>query len=295
VKLDCGILDSSLWIERDVRDVFITALLLAKPQQFDAALPQIHIRSLKPTGWKVPPGEYGFVRAASTGIIDRAKVPTAAGLKALEVLGSPEMESRSPEFDGRRVVRIAGGFVVLNYMRYRDKDTTGAERQARFRERLAMANRNGHNAVTTPLVTQADADVDPKEQDLATKLDHATREISVYTGSGIATKRAPDLFTQFWAIYPKHEREVEAELAFDSVNPTEHLLARMISTLAWQVKTPEWLEQNGRYIPRAASWLRESRWNDEPTRTNGALKPANTKTGRSVEAARRVAAKLNGR
>jgi hypothetical protein len=56
-------------------------------------------------------------------------------MEALKKLGSPEMESRSKEFEGRRMIRTNGGFVILNYMKYRDKDHTAALRQARLRAR----------------------------------------------------------------------------------------------------------------------------------------------------------------
>ena len=34
VKLDCAIVDSSLWVERDHRSLFITALVMAEPFEF---------------------------------------------------------------------------------------------------------------------------------------------------------------------------------------------------------------------------------------------------------------------
>jgi hypothetical protein len=136
VKLDCGILDSSLWIERESREIFITALLMSEPREFSLPMPQIHIDSLEQTGWVVPPGWYGFIPAAASGIIRRALVDPAAGLTALKALGSPEADSRTRDFEGRRLVRVDGGFVVLNYMKYRERDYTAAERQRRHRQRI---------------------------------------------------------------------------------------------------------------------------------------------------------------
>ncbi len=135
VKLDTGILDSTLWIERDLREVFITALLMAEPREFDEPQPQIKIGALELTGFEAPPGWYGFVAAASLGIINRASVEKESGMEALRRLGEPEIESRSKEFEGRRMIRVNGGFLILNYMKYRDKDHTAAERQRRLRER----------------------------------------------------------------------------------------------------------------------------------------------------------------
>lgn len=135
VKLDTGILDSTLWIARDQREVFITALLMAEPREFSEPIRQIEIGELEYTDFEAPPGWYGFVPAASYGIINRAGVDKDAGMEALRKLGSPEIESRSKEFEGRRMIRMNGGFIILNYMKYRDKDHTAALRQARLRAR----------------------------------------------------------------------------------------------------------------------------------------------------------------
>lgn len=163
LKLDCGILHSTVWVDRDARDIFITSLLLAEPHELREPAEQIEIRTLNRTGWIVPVGWYGFVRAASLGIIDRAGVEREAGLDVLERFGSPEPESRSQAFEGRRLVRIDGGFLALNYDRYRSRDTTSAERSRRFRERekeradrRATPLRHGR----TPLGTQAEAEAE---------------------------------------------------------------------------------------------------------------------------------------
>lgn len=135
VKLDTKILDSTLWIERDLREVFITALLMAEPKEFREPIRQIEVGQLEFTDFVAPPGWYGFVPAASLGIINRAGVDRDAGIEALKKLGDPEIESRSTDFGGRRMIRTDGGFLILNFMKYRDKDHTAALRQKRLRDR----------------------------------------------------------------------------------------------------------------------------------------------------------------
>lgn len=135
VKLDTGILRSTLWMERDQCDVFITALLLAEPQVFDEAQAQIEVDSLKPTGFVAPPGWYGFCRAAGDGIIKASHTEFEPGMEALRALGNPDFRSRSNSFEGRRMIRVDGGYLIMNYMAYREKDHTTAERSRRYRER----------------------------------------------------------------------------------------------------------------------------------------------------------------
>lgn len=160
VKLDCGMIDSTIWIDHDARDVFITALLMAVPYEIREPAKQIKVREIEFTGFEVPPGWYGFVAAAGTGIIHRCGIAREAGLSALERLGEPESESRTPDFEGRRMVRIDGGYLILNYDQYRKKDHTSAERAKRYRERKASRVTRDESRVTSRSVTQAEAEAE---------------------------------------------------------------------------------------------------------------------------------------
>lgn len=109
VKLDCGIIHSSLWAEdSDTKICWITLLLLA-----DAT---------------------GFVRAAASAIAREAGISAAAGRRALDLFSSPDDESRTPDNQGKRIEKIDGGYRVLNYEKYRERDYTNAERQRRYRQ-----------------------------------------------------------------------------------------------------------------------------------------------------------------
>lgn len=160
VKLDCGLLDSTLWGDRLGREVFITALLMAEPRECREPMPQIAVRSLEATGFVVPPGWYGFVPAAGTGIVSRAVVEREPGLDALTRLGEPDPESRTPDFEGRRLVRVNRGYLVLNFFAYRDRDYTAKERQQRWRDRKRNAVSTSDNGVTGRNVTHAEAEAE---------------------------------------------------------------------------------------------------------------------------------------
>lgn len=159
VKLDCGILESSLWPDKSARDVFITALLMARPVTILEPTPQYKVDCLDKTGWEAPPGEYGMVDASGSGILRRAMVEHDEGFAALERLGNPDSDSRTEFHEGRRMIRIDGGYLILNFMMYREKDITGAIRQARYRQRHGKGVtplRKTSNAVT-PLRPSASA------------------------------------------------------------------------------------------------------------------------------------------
>jgi hypothetical protein len=171
VKLDCGMLDSSIWPDKPARDLFITALLMAHPAQFNSPQAQLNVNSLEETGWIAPPGWYGFVEAAGPGIVDRAKLPIQEGMEALKRLGSPDPDSRTAAHEGRRLIRINGGYLVLNFFIYRDRDYTNAIRQRRHRQKKVTVNQQvsqtvaphsdpKRNGVTSLSVTHTEAEAE---------------------------------------------------------------------------------------------------------------------------------------
>lgn len=167
VKLDCDMPQSSVWPDRSARSTFVTALLLAHPYELLAPTPQLAVRELAETGFVIPPGWYGLVPSAGPGLIRADANPEMEdGIAALERLCAPDPDSRSRLFEGRRMARIDGGYLILNYIKYRDKDHTAVTRQRRYRERLKHAanphgdaSRDGVSDVSNASrVTQAEAE-----------------------------------------------------------------------------------------------------------------------------------------
>lgn len=107
VKLDQGILLSSIWSEApEVRVVWITLLALAD--------------------------QNGMVAASATGIAKMAGMPLDTVCSALELFQAPDPHSRTPDDEGRRLARVDGGYVLLNYAKYRDaKDIETRREQVR--------------------------------------------------------------------------------------------------------------------------------------------------------------------
>jgi hypothetical protein len=105
VKVYETLLESSLWWGEDesTRLVWITLLMAAD--------------------WK------GVYRGTVPGLAGKARVDLEACRRALERLEAPDLDSRTEEFEGRRIERLPGeGWRLLNYEKYRDKRS---ERQVR--------------------------------------------------------------------------------------------------------------------------------------------------------------------
>lgn len=91
-KLQRSIVTSSIWLQdAETRLVWITLLALCDRD--------------------------GIVRASPLGLAHQARVSPEGCHNALELLQSPDGDSRSKEYDGRRIERVDGGFLVLNYTR----------------------------------------------------------------------------------------------------------------------------------------------------------------------------------
>lgn len=138
VKLDCGIRRSSLWFEdSDTRVVFVTMLTMASPA--------------------------GLVDATAPGIAAEAHLPLDVVRASLVKLQAPDPDSRTLANEGRRILRVDGGFFVVNYQQYRERDYTATDRKRRQRDRERedsshRDNRDSHDE--SQGVTQAEVEAE---------------------------------------------------------------------------------------------------------------------------------------
>jgi len=95
-KLFSSIVTSSIWVEDHVMLRIWVAML---------ALADFH----------------GVVEGSIPGFANLARVTVEEMRTALEKLSSPDPDSRTVEFEGRRIEAIDGGWKILNYGRYRER------------------------------------------------------------------------------------------------------------------------------------------------------------------------------
>jgi len=74
-----------------------------------------------------------------------------------------------------------------------------------------------------------------------------------------------DRFEEFWKLYPRKRNKYDAMQVWSSLNPDDELFEAIMAGLKKAVNSKEWKEQEGRFIPYPATWLRKSRWLDEYT------------------------------
>lgn len=73
---------------------------------------------------------------------------------------------------------------------------------------------------------------------------------------------ARDGFLEFWQFYPKKSDQRDARAAWDELAPDAETQRQILEALRRAKASPQWREENGRYIPKAAKWLRERRWDN---------------------------------
>lgn len=170
VKIYGSILDSSIWAtDIATRVVWVALLTMAD--------------------------RHGVVAASVDGIARRANVSEEQVSAALTELQLPDPKSKSRAHRGRRLRQVDGGWLILNYTKYRElqteKQVQAAQRARRYRERHAESvTNNAHHAPSrekTPEV-EANADTDTTTPPKA-----------------VPAKRPEydQVFVEAWAAYPK--------------------------------------------------------------------------------------------
>ena len=94
-KLFSSIIASTIWCESpETKVVWITMLAMAD--------------------------QNGVVNASAPGLAAMAQVGFESVIKALQCFEAPDEYSRSTEFEGRRIQKVDGGWLILNYQKYRE-------------------------------------------------------------------------------------------------------------------------------------------------------------------------------
>lgn len=123
-KLFAKILDSSIWLAPDPHRLVWITLLAAMDEDCNAFF------------------------ACSENLAGRARVTLQATEAAILAFESPDPKSGDPEFDGRRIERIPGGWHILNGPKYREIVTKSIARE-KTRERVQRWREKQKEAVTT--------------------------------------------------------------------------------------------------------------------------------------------------
>ena len=184
VKLFSSILTSSVWAESNsTRIVWIAMLALADKD--------------------------GDVRASPSGLARLANVTTGECQEALARFLAPDLESGTPDDDGRRIEQCVGGWHILNYTKYRtmqDAETRkaqwreGTRKYRAGRKEPAIVNKSQHSSTSSQHESTRSQQLSAHTEAEA----EAEAEAKAKTTTTLAKQRiADDPFSQIWATYPR--------------------------------------------------------------------------------------------
>lgn len=72
-----------------------------------------------------------------------------------------------------------------------------------------------------------------------------------------------DGFAQFYRLYPRRQKRLNAESAWKKLKPDAALRETLLVALANHCLRPDWIKNGGQYIPLPATWLNGRCWEDE--------------------------------
>lgn len=71
------------------------------------------------------------------------------------------------------------------------------------------------------------------------------------------------MFNEFYQAYPKKKDKARAKQAFFKIKNLPDVFPSMMQALEKQKASADWQKDNGQFIPYAAKWLNNERWEDE--------------------------------
>ncbi len=235
-KLQSSIVHSTIWREPDhVRLMWITMLAICDKN--------------------------GMVEASVPGLADVARVELTQCEDALQRLASPDQYSRSQEYEGRRIKVVDGGWLILNYLKYRGESKAdriaqqNRDRQKKFRDKnnVSPVSVTLHNANNAQSESESESDKNKSK-----KIKKPT-EYSKY-------------FLEFWKAYPLKKGKGAAYKAWLNSDIQDNVgQAEIIVSINQQTTEKARLKADNKFCPEwphPATWLNQRRWEDETTMTD---------------------------
>lgn len=181
--------------------------------------------------------------------------------KYLQQFQKPDKYSRSQEFEGRRIEKVEGGFLVLNGKKYSDLLRSSerrdyicqkvAEHRKKVKENNRVTDVNNVNNVNPPSPS-------PSPSPYPNKYKLPSSPNGDVKGSFLE-----ESFKSFWNAYPRRIGKGAAFRAWKRIKPDEGTVSTILNALKCQKGLEQWQKEGGQFIPHPTTWLNQERWNDE--------------------------------
>lgn len=233
-KLFSSITESTIWCEpANTRLVWITMLAMADRK--------------------------GRVFASIPGLANRARVPLEDCEKAITTFLSPDKYSRTPDFEGRRIEPIDGGWRLLNHEKYRKIRDEEATKESK--RNYINARRAKERGADVENVERSRTEVDAGRDNAEADTEAEATSTAIAPSALVLTP--PSRFDDFWSAYPRKEGKKAAAKAWARAK-LDRIADRILDDVRGRtLRDRQWRDR--RYIPHPATYLNNERWNDEIT------------------------------
>src|SRR5262245_32416311 len=204
-KLFSSITESSLWCEpKEVRLLFVSMLAKA-----DAT---------------------GFVEAAIPGLAKLSNLTLEEVEEAIISLENPDPHSKNPDFEGRRILKVPGGWLLLNYESYR-------ARQDRDRKEYMREYMKNHRDKQR---------IPPNGKNVSRKLAGVSRSPFASASASVVNKKEEEVpltseaFAVAWKGWQDHRREIKKALTPTQITKQLKHLAKLgeprsLAAIEWSI------------------------------------------------------------
>lgn len=201
------------------------------------------------------------VMASVPGLAKVANIPRKECEEALEKLMSPDPDSRSQDYGGRRIAEVDGGWRILNGEEYRRKMSEESRREYK---KIWMQNKRLKSKLSQQMSTKSTLDnvddVDTVEQSRVEK----SKEEKIYRSSNDnrSISGYSEAFSKFWEEYP---RKVGKKKAWESWKRFKcyKIFDEIIESISLHKQSEQWEQNGGEFIPHPTTWLNRGGWEDE--------------------------------
>lgn len=250
-KLFNSIVTSTIWTEDDkTRIVWITMLAISD--------------------------QNGEVHASIPGLARLAGVSVEDAEKAINCFLGPDKYSRTEDFEGRRIVKISGGWELLNHTKYRkmaskeDAKEANAERQRRFRDREKERNATVTDSNAT-VTDECDSNgVVTEKRDIAeAEADTEVEKVSEAKASSCPPKpdKTKTFLESLWNLSPQKARERSSKkqvmASWKAVKSKPDFQTVLESMKLW-IQSEDWQRDNGQYVQGLHLWIKHEKWESTP-------------------------------
>lgn len=238
-KLWNDIILSSIWREDDkTRIVWITLLAISDSE--------------------------GFASCSIPGLAAAANVRVEDCRKAIEKLASPDPYSRCKDFDGRRIDSVDGGFLILNYIDYRNRQGRDDTKRRDYMRDYMRKKRAGKSKDVKMSHVSREAEAEAETNTEYNINSVKTEEVS----NKEDIKSLDEQFEEFRKIYPGSKRGLEVEFGDfqrKHKNWREFVPLLMPAAIA-QRERRRAAAAAGKFVPEwknLKTWLNQSCWTEE--------------------------------